>query len=78
LVEVSLMGLLGGVFGIAIAQLGLWGVRSTSDNFNALATMDLNMLLAAPTIAISASIIAGLYPAWLVCKTQPAIYLKTQ
>jgi putative ABC transport system permease protein len=78
LVEVSLLGFLGGVLGIAIAQLGLWGVRSTSNEYNALATMDLSMLLAAPTIAISACIIAGLYPAWLVCRTQPAIYLKTQ
>ncbi|AEP31717.1 ABC transporter permease [Brumicola nitratireducens] len=78
LVEVSLLGFLGGLLGIAIAQLGLWGVRSTSNEYNALATMDLSMLLAAPTIAISACIIAGLYPAWLVCRTQPAIYLKTQ
>jgi len=78
LVEVSLLGFLGGVLGIAIAQLGLWGVRSTSNEYNALATMDISMLLAAPTIAISACIIAGLYPAWLVCRTQPAIYLKTQ
>lgn len=78
LVEVSLLGFLGGVLGIAIAQFGLLGVRSTSNEYNALATMDLNMLLAAPTIAIGACIIAGLYPAWLVCKTQPAIYLKTQ
>ncbi len=78
LVEVSLLGFLGGLLGIAIAQLGLWGVRTTSNQYNALATMDLSMLLAAPTIAISACIIAGLYPAWLVCRTQPAIYLKTQ
>ena len=78
LVEVSLFGFLGGLLGIAIAQLGLWGVRTTSNQYNALATMDLSMLLAAPTIAISACIIAGLYPAWLVCRTQPAIYLKTQ
>ncbi|MFT6087437.1 MAG: putative ABC transport system permease protein [Glaciecola sp.] len=78
LVEVSLLGFLGGVLGIVVAQLGLWGIRSTSNDYNALATMDVNMLLAAPTIAISACIIAGLYPAWLVCRTQPAIYLKTQ
>ncbi|MBF7074516.1 ABC transporter permease [Glaciecola sp. MH2013] len=78
LVEVSILGLLGGSLGIAIAQLGLWGVRTTSGNYQALATMDLGMLLAAPAIAIVSCIIAGLYPAWLVCKTQPAIYLKTQ
>ncbi|WP_412972144.1 ABC transporter permease [Glaciecola sp. MF2-115] len=78
IVEVSVLGLLGGLIGIGIAQLGLWGVRVTSSEYTALADMDLSMILAAPTIAIGACIIAGIYPAWLVCKTQPAIYLKTQ
>lgn len=78
IVEVSMLGLLGGLLGIGIAQLGLWGVRITSREYTALADMDITMILAAPTIAIGACIIAGIYPAWLVCKTQPAIYLKTQ
>ncbi|WP_100643486.1 ABC transporter permease [Alteromonas facilis] len=78
LVEVSLLGLIGGVIGIGLAQLGLWGVRATYDYYSALATMDLSMLFAAPIIAISACVIAGLYPAWLVCRTNPAICLKTQ
>ena len=78
LVEVSVLGFCGGLLGIGIAQLGLWGVRQTYSYYSALATMDLTMLLAAPSIAICACIIAGLYPAWLVCRTTPAIYLKTQ
>jgi putative ABC transport system permease protein len=73
-----MLGLLGGALGIGVAQLGLWGVRTTNQEYNALASMDLSMLLAAPGIAILACILAGLYPAWLVCRTQPAIYLKTQ
>ena len=78
IVEVSVIGVAGGLLGIAVAQLGLWGVRTTNNYYNALATMDWSMLLAAPTISLLASFIAGLYPAWLVCKTQPAIYLKSQ
>ncbi|CAM4200111.1 ABC transporter permease [Pseudoalteromonas byunsanensis] len=78
LVEVSLLGLFGGLLGIVIAQLGLWGVRASNGSYNTIANMDLNMLLAAPSIAIVACIIAGLYPAWLVCRTTPAVYLKTQ
>jgi len=78
LVEVSLLGFFGGALGILIAQLGLWGVRLTFGYYSDIATMDLSMLLAAPVIAIVSCIIAGLYPAWLVCRTTPAIYLKTQ
>jgi putative ABC transport system permease protein len=78
LVEVSLLGFVGGLVGIGIAQLGLWGIRYTYEYYNAIATMDLSMLLAAPVISILACILAGMYPAWLVCKTMPAIYLKTQ
>ena len=74
----SLLGFFGGLLGIGVAQLGLWGVRETYEYYSDIATMDLSMLLAAPTIAIGACIIAGMYPAWLVCRTTPAIYLKTQ
>ena len=78
LVEVSALGFIGGLLGIGIAQLGLWGVRESYNYYSALATMDVYMLFAAPFIAITACIIAGLYPAWLVCRTAPALYLKTQ
>ncbi|WP_395338203.1 ABC transporter permease [Ningiella sp. W23] len=78
LVEVGMLGIFGGLVGIGIAQLGLWGVRQTYEYYSALATMDISMLLAAPVISVLACILAGLYPAYLVCKTAPAIYLKTQ
>jgi putative ABC transport system permease protein len=78
IVEVSMLGLLGGLLGIGVAQLGLWGVRQTNNYYSGLATMDITMLLSAPSIALLASFIAGLYPAWLVCRTTPALYLKSQ
>lgn len=78
LVEVGLLGVIGGLLGILIAQLGLWGMRTSNSAYMALADMDLTMLLAAPVIAVSVCIIAGLYPAWLVCRTTPATHLKSQ
>ena len=63
IIEVSMLGLIGGLMGIGIAQLGLWGVRLTQEYYSPLATMDLTMLLSAPVIAISACVVAGLYPA---------------
>lgn len=78
IIEVATLGLLGGLLGIVFAQFGLLGVRQSYSYYESLATMDLSMLLSAPLIAISTCVIAGLYPAWLVCKTNPAIYLKSQ
>lgn len=78
LVEVALLGVLGGLGGILLTQLGLWGIRQTYTYYDALASMDLAMFLAAPVIAIVSCLLAGLYPAWLVCRTNPSIYLKTQ
>ncbi|MBB1419146.1 ABC transporter permease [Pseudoalteromonas sp. SG44-1] len=78
LVEVAMLGALGGLLGIVIAQVGLLAVRQSYSYYESLATMDITMLLSAPIIAITTCIVAGLYPAWLVCKTNPAIYLKSQ
>ena len=78
LVEVAMLGFIGGLLGIVLSQIGLFGVRQSYNYYENLATMDLTMLLSAPVIAISTCIIAGLYPAWLVCRTNPAIYLKCQ
>ncbi|KPH94004.1 ABC transporter ATP-binding protein [Pseudoalteromonas porphyrae] len=78
LVEVAMLGCFGGLLGIVLAQIGLLGVRQSYDYYSSLATMDLTMLISAPLIAITTCILAGLYPAWLVCRTNPAIYLKSQ
>ncbi|TMO62277.1 ABC transporter ATP-binding protein [Pseudoalteromonas aurantia] len=78
LVEVGLLGVIGGLLGILIAQVGLWGMRTSNSAYMAIADMDLTMLLAAPVIAVSVCILAGLYPAWLVCRTTPATHLKSQ
>ncbi|GAA0362650.1 ABC transporter permease [Bowmanella denitrificans] len=78
LVEVGMLGLAGGVLGLAIAQLGLHLLRSGFSRYEEVAQMDLTMWLAAPTISILACLLAGCYPAWKVCRTTPALYLKTQ
>ncbi|KZN44909.1 ABC transporter permease [Pseudoalteromonas luteoviolacea] len=78
LVEVALLGFLGSLVGILLAQLGLIGIRETMSIYVGIAKMDWMMLLISPVIAIFACMLAGLFPAWVVCKTSPATHLKVQ
>jgi putative ABC transport system permease protein len=78
LVEAGVIGLGGGMLGILVAALGLLGVRKLYENYDALTRLDLTMVAATLTIAVTSGIIAGLYPTWRVCRLQPATYLKTQ
>jgi putative ABC transport system permease protein len=78
LVEVGVIGLGGGILGIGIAALGLFGVRNIYENYDELTRLDFTMVLIALAIAVISGIIAGLYPTWRVCSVQPAVHLKTQ
>ncbi|WP_286234911.1 ABC transporter permease [Thalassotalea sediminis] len=78
LVEVGMLGLLGGLLGLAFAYFGLSLLKNNFDGFDFVASMDLTMFIAAPLIAVTATVVAGIYPAWRVCTTLPSIYLKTQ
>ncbi|KRE88592.1 ABC transporter ATP-binding protein [Frateuria sp. Soil773] len=75
-VESAVIGVAGGVLGLAIAQLGLWSVRQRPDDYAQLAQMDVPMLLGTFVLAIVASVLAGLLPALRVCRVAPALQLK--
>jgi putative ABC transport system permease protein len=77
-IESLLIGSLGGVLGIAIAELGLWSIRQRPDDYAKVAQMNLSMLLLTVVIAIVASVLAGLLPAWRASRVAPALQLKTQ
>ena len=81
LVEVGVIGVAGGLLGLGLAVLGLRAVRKIYiglDQLVDLTSIDVSMVLAALGISIAASVLAGLYPAWRVCRVSPASYLKTQ
>jgi putative ABC transport system permease protein len=76
-VESALIGLAGGILGLLFAQLGLWLVRHRPDDYAHLVQMDVPMLLSTFVLAIVASVVAGLLPAWRACRVVPALQLKT-
>jgi putative ABC transport system permease protein len=76
-IEAALIGVTGGLLGLGIAQLGLWSVRQRPDDYAHLAQMDVPMLLGTLLLAIFASVLAGLLPAWRACRVPPALQLKT-
>ncbi|TWI13559.1 ABC transporter permease [Aerolutibacter ruishenii] len=78
LVEAGTVGMAGGVLGLALAWLGLWAVRQQPAEYAALARMDGAMLLTTFALALLASVLAGLLPAWRACQVAPAIQLKSQ
>jgi putative ABC transport system permease protein len=77
-IESALIGVAGGLLGLIIAQIGLWSVRHRPDDYAQLAYMDSPMLASTLILAIAASVLAGLLPAWRACHIAPALQLKTQ
>ena len=76
MVEAGIVGLAGGVLGLLFAELGLFGIRHQPAEYASLAHLDLTMFLLTFVIALIASLIAGLLPAWRACVLAPAPQLK--
>ena len=78
MVEVSMIGLTGGVFGLLLAGLGLQGIDLLYDAPSGLVRLDWIMVVTAVAVSVASGMLAGLYPAWRVCQIAPATQLKTQ
>ncbi|MCD7099228.1 ABC transporter permease [Stenotrophomonas sp. MMGLT7] len=74
--EAVLIGVLGGVLGIGVAQLGLWSVRQRPDAYAKVAQMDTTMLVVTVLLALAATLLAGLLPAWRASRIAPALQIK--
>lgn len=78
IVEVAVIGFSGGLVGLGLAWLGLQGIEAIYDAPPGLVSLDWVMTFTAIGIAIASGMVAGLYPAWRVCRIPPAAQLKTQ
>ena len=78
LVEAGAVGLVGGILGLGLAQLGLMAVRRQPVDYADLAHLDPTMLFVAFSLTLVASLLAGLLPAWRAMQVAPALQLKSQ
>jgi putative ABC transport system permease protein len=78
IVEVAVIGFAGGLAGLGLALLGLQGIDYLYDAPDGLVRIDWVMISTAIAIAVTSGVVAGLYPAWRVCRIPPAAQLKTQ
>jgi putative ABC transport system permease protein len=76
-VEYGMVGIAGGVLGLIFAEFGLWAIRHQPADYAKLAHLDVSMFVATFVIALVASLIAGLLPAWRACVVAPAPQLKS-
>jgi len=77
MVESGMVGIAGGVLGLIFAELGLWAIRHQPAEYASLAHLDVSMFVATFVIALIASLVAGLLPAWRACVVAPAPQLKS-
>lgn len=82
--EALLVGLLGGMLGLALtagglsALRGLRGISSQDSAAGRLISLNSEMVLITFTVAIVATICSGLYPAWRASRVQSGWQLKAQ
>lgn len=76
--EAAMLGLAGGLLGLLCTWFGLWLVRQRPDAYAKLAHLDPVMVLGVFALAVIASVLAGLLPAWRACRIPPALQLKVQ
>jgi putative ABC transport system permease protein len=82
LAEVLIVSLAGGALGLLLAWGGLAGIRAiysgNHDTYESLTRMDLTVVLVTLGLSLIAGLVAGIYPAWRIGRTAPAVYLKAQ
>jgi putative ABC transport system permease protein len=78
LVESAVVGLAGGVLGLALAFGALALIGMQGSETAVVAHMDLTMLAITFIMSVLAAILAGLLPTWRACQVTPALQLKSQ
>ena len=78
LTEAGIIGLCGGLLGLALTFGGLAGMRSLDSALEHLARLDPVMVIGAIGLAVGSALLAGVLPTWRACLIAPATQLKSQ
>ena len=83
LTETAVVGVLGGVLGLALTALGLAANRASlgselAEYTNRLTHLDPAVMALTVALAVGATLCSGLYPTWRATRVQPAWQLKAQ
>jgi putative ABC transport system permease protein len=79
MLEAAVIGLAGGLVGLGLIQLGLVSCRLVLErDLSVLARLHGSDVLIAMTLALVATLLAGLYPTWRAMQVPSALQLKTQ
>lgn len=78
LVEISLIGLLGGCAGLLVSIIGLMGIRSLYQDYEQLTHLNPELILLTLALAVGSTLLAGLFPAWRICRLPISLHLKSE
>jgi putative ABC transport system permease protein len=77
LAEAAAIGLAGGLLGLLLTALGMAGIGKVFEpDIARLARLDASLFLLTVLVAVLATLVAALYPAWRAAHVQPAWQLK--
>ncbi|MFC5740157.1 ABC transporter permease [Dyella tabacisoli] len=78
LIEAGTVGLAGGLLGLLLTGLGVFGVSLVFDpKIARLATLDASLVALTMLVAVLATVLAAFYPTWRAAQVQPAWQLKS-
>jgi putative ABC transport system permease protein len=78
LIEAGTVGLAGGVLGLLLTGLGVFGVTLVfAPDIARLATLNVSLIALTLLVAVLATVLAAFYPTWRAAQVQPAWQLKS-
>lgn len=78
LMEAGVIGTAGAILGLLFSLAGLASVRELYSNYENVAVFNGVTVVSAVLLALAATLLSGLLPAWRISHATPAKYLKTQ